>query len=60
MMTLNHDQIKLIAGFFSNMAIVWFAAAFIEPRDIVTMFRAGLSGVFSLAFGIVVLKEVKG
>lgn len=58
MHVLNISQRKLVAQFFATMAVVWFTAAFIEPKSITLIITGLLTGFFSLLLGIFVLKEV--
>lgn len=40
------------------MAVVWFTAAFIEPKSMMLVTTSLFTGFFSLLLGIFVLKEV--
>jgi hypothetical protein len=53
-------QIKLLANFFSNMAVVWFGAAFIASGSIVTKVNAFAEGSIALCISFVLLREVNG
>lgn len=58
MKSFSITQLKLLAGFFSNMAVVWFVAAFIEPKEPITMLRAIVSGGLSIIVALFLVKEV--
>lgn len=51
-------QIKLLADFFSNMAVVWFAAAFVGGINMIISLRSVLFGIVCLLTGIILIKEV--
>ncbi len=52
-------QLKLIAEFFANLAVIWFGAAFITSTNLITSIQAGLNGIFALIIGIILMKGVK-
>lgn len=56
--SLNQYQLRLIAEFFSNMAVVWFAAAFIAPVSQATIIKSLVNGFVALGLGILLLREV--
>ena len=58
-LTLASSQVKLVAEFFSNMAVVWFAAAFVAPVSQLTVAKSLVNGFLALLIGIVLIKEVK-
>lgn len=56
---LADSQLKLLAEFLSNMAVVWFAAAFVAPMDLVFALKASLSGLLTLYAGLSLAREVR-
>lgn len=55
----NADQRKFLANFFSGMAIIWFAAAFLRPANAVLFFESIGSGLLALNMGMWLLREVE-
>lgn len=59
MKTLTYKQKELIAVFLSNMAVVWFSAAFIAPVNPTNTIRAAINGFIALIIAIITIKEVR-
>lgn len=57
-MLLSVSQRKLLSEFFSNMAVVWFAATFIGATNALLSLQYGLSGIFALIIALILAKEV--
>ena len=55
---LYEKQVNIIAEFMSNMAVVWFAAAFISPTSAQSIVVHSGYGIFALT-AAVVLKGVR-
>lgn len=55
---LYQKQVDIIAEFMSNMAVVWFAAAFISPASIQAVVVHSGYGIFALTTAIA-LKGVR-
>lgn len=55
---LQDAQRRLLAGFFSNMSVAWFVAAFIGATNLVSSVQYGLSGGLSLALALTLSNEV--
>ena len=51
-------QLKVLSGFFSNMAVVWFTASFIGIHDFALLFQYVISGILSLVAAMRLAKEV--
>lgn len=58
-MKLTNLQLKLFADFYSNMAVLWFGAAFISPIGVLSTFKFLMYGIFSLIFAMIFIKGVK-
>lgn len=58
---LTPTQLKLIADFLSNMAVVWFAAAFIAPTNFLLTIISSIEGLIALVLAIWIMhiKEVQ-
>ncbi len=59
MKLLNALQIRLLSEFFANMAVVWFAAAFVAPIDFQAELRSLINGSLSLVGALFLLKGVR-
>lgn len=58
-MLLNISQLRVLSEFFSNMAVIWFAAAFVAPASPNYTLRAAFSGFLSILLALFLLKEVE-
>lgn len=58
-MLFTDPQLKLLSEFFSDMAVVWFAAAFIAPVEPTSALKAAMSGFSALYFALSLAREVK-
>ena len=58
MRMFSSSQLKILAEFFSNMAIVWFAASFIGVKDGVLLFQYLTSGILALGTALYLSREV--
>ena len=56
---LNESQLRLVAGFFSNLAVVWFTGAFAIANNWLIRAELLASGGFALFIGILFIREVK-
>ncbi len=59
MQVFNADQRKLIAGFFSNMSVLWFGAALIAPANQVVAIRSFIQGLIAFTIAILIM-SIKG
>lgn len=59
MKALSEFQFKILSGFFSNMAVLWFGAAFINPSDTPSSIKYVISAIASLVLALKVGKDVK-
>ncbi len=55
----NKEQIKLVSSFFSNLSIVWFAAALINPANIDTSIKFAIDAIISLSLAVYLLKGIE-
>lgn len=53
------SQLRLLAEFFANLAVVWFATALIAPTNLIIAIKAILSGLLSIYVGLILIKEVE-
>jgi len=58
MVTLTKSQLQILSQFFSNMAVVWFAAAFIGSSNIGFVLQYGMAGIFALVLSLRLAGEV--
>lgn len=59
MRVFTKSQTKVLAQFFSNMAVVWLAASFIGINDILFVLRYATPGLLSLILALLLVKEVE-
>lgn len=54
---LNIEQQKSLAGFFSNISVAWFIAAFVTPTSIENLIKFMVYGIFSLYSSLLILRR---
>jgi len=59
MKPLNTSQLKLLADFFSNFAIVWYTSGLLTRGDILTILKGITNDTFCLLVAFYLNKEVK-
>lgn len=55
---LNREQIRLISSLFSNLSIVWLAAAVINPTNMDVSLKFIMDAIMSLTIAIYLLKGI--
>ena len=58
-MVINQGQTKLLASFFSNMAVLWFGGAIINYSNWFVVAKGVASGTLALFVALILLKEVR-
>ncbi len=59
MLAFNNSQLKLLSNFFSNIAVVWFTAAFVGALNLPLTLRSIGNGIMALLVGLYLLRESK-
>jgi|GEM_PF-4478854 len=59
MIKFTNLQLKLLADFFANLAVVWFGTAFINVPQTPLGSKSFATGFLSLLIGMIIAREVK-